>query len=965
METQWRSLDRLNLAAQRSLPLNQADTAWYIESGRLAIAASHSRSGEAVGWRHRLFSVGEGELVLPLEFRPEEPTLSLVGIAEVPVCAVAIPLDQVLDQLQDQGVAPSEALDSWTTGFSGLIGKLASADLRGGVSERMPSEGQLGVLPGARLDLPKDTTVLFSVTSGTAGLAGLPDFVLDAESGAVPIASGVIIEAMSEHCEFAVQSISELQYTGLTNLKHLVRASLKQYEQHLGSQDKARQRLADEMDRQSMEQALGEVGELLSNNRLAARQQRTELLTAMTIIGDYLGVTLREPARRGEEGNPDLGLQAIVDLSDLRMRDVLLNDGWWKSDCGPLLGFLEEERTPVALIRDPSGTYRIVNPKLQIDRVVNGDTEGMLCVDAKTFSAPIPENISRLSQIPLWAVREVLPDIGFVMGLSALITVIGMLVPQMTAVLVDTAIPDADRNMVIELAFALFAAAFGVSLLGVAQGILSIRFSVASNVKAQLAMFCHVVALRAPFFRKFSSGDLLDRIMAVSEVSEEFNSTTIRTLLTGLTTSLNLGLLFYYNAKLAMIALLLGFLVLGVTVIGTVSIHKHYRVLMKLAGEFSGFVFEIANAVGKIRIAGAQRRVFTLWMRRYTEQVSLMLKAQRTEDYIETLNYSVPLMGSVLIYSAGAHLFAQGSVSGDGLTLGVFLAFNTAMATFLIGLTSMSNTVMSLLDMLAKFKRIKPLIEAEKESTEGSVDPGMLEGGIKLSGIQFRYHQDGPMILSDINLEIEPGKFIALVGPSGCGKSTLLRLLLGFERPEVGQIMFDSYDLDSLSINSVRRQIGTVLQSAKINSGSILENISGNHQLALDDVLAAVRDAGLEEDIEQMPMGLHTIISEGGGNISGGQRQRLLIARALVKDPRILLLDEATSALDNRTQAIVTDSLNRRKVTRVAIAHRLSTIHDADKIIVMNQGRIDQVGTFEELAQMSGLFASMMARQQA
>ena len=965
METQWRSLNRLNLDAQRSLPLNQADTAWYIESGRLAIAASHSRSGEAAGWRHRLFSVGEGALVLPLEFRPEEPSLTLVGIAEVPVRAVAIPLDQVFDQLSDRGIAPSEALDSWTTGFSGLIGNLVSADPRGSVSERMPSEGQLGVLSGARLDLPKDTTVLFSVTSGTAGLVGLPDFVLDGESGAVPIASGVIIEAMSEHCEFAVHPISELQYSGLTNLKHLVRVFLKHYEQYLNSQDKAHQRLADEMDKQSLEQALGDVGELLSNNRLAARQQRTELLTAMTIIGDYLGVTLREPARRGEEGNPDLDLQAIVDLSDLRMRDVLLNNGWWKSDCGPLLGFLEEERTPVALIRDRSGTYRIVNPKLQIDRVVNDDTESALCVDAKTFVAPIPENISRLSQIPLWAVREVLPDIGFVMGLSALITVIGMLVPQMTAVLVDTAIPDADRNMVMELAFALFDAAFGVSLLGVAQGILSIRFSVASNVKAQLAMFCHVVALRVPFFRKFSSGDLLDRIMAVSEVSEEFNSTTIRTLLTGLTTSLNLGLLFYYNAKMAMIALLLGLLVLAVTVIGTVSIHKHYRVLMKLAGEFSGFVFEIANAVGKIRIAGAQRRVFTLWMRRYTEQVSLMLKAQRTEDYIETLNYSVPLMGSVLIYSAGAHLFAQGSVSGDGLTLGVFLAFNTAMATFLIGLTSMSNTVMSLLDMLAKFKRIKPLIEAEKESTEGSVDPGILEGGIKLSGIQFRYHQDGPMILSDINLEIEPGKFIALVGPSGCGKSTLLRLLLGFERPEVGQIMFDSYDLDSLSMNSVRRQIGAVLQSAKINSGSILENISGNHQLALDDVLAAVRDAGLEEDIEQMPMGLHTIISEGGGNISGGQRQRLLIARALVKDPRILLLDEATSALDNRTQAIVTDSLNRRKVTRVAIAHRLSTIHDADKIIVMNQGRIDQVGTFEELAQMPGLFASMIARQQA
>jgi len=964
MDSRWQSLERLSLAAQRALTLNQENTAWYIESGRLAIAVSHSRAEEAVGWRHRLFSVGEGALVLPLEPRPEDPTLTLVGIAEAPVHAIRIPLDQVTDQLRDHGISPSGALDPWVRGFSALIGSLSGVDRSTGMSERIPPEGQVSVALGTRLDLSKDTTVLLKAVSGTIGLAGLPDVLLDPESGVMPIASGVIIEAITEHCGFEVHPVSELEYTGLTSFKRLVRAYLEHYEQYLDHQDQTHQSLADEMDRRGLEQALGEVGQLLSDIRVPARQRRTELLTAMTLIGEQLGVKLREPARVGEEANLDLELQAIVDLSDLRMRNVLLNDGWWKSDCGPLLGFLGEERKPAALIRDSAGTYRIVDPESLADQVVNEQTADMLCVDAKTFSAPIPDNISRLSQIPLWAVREVLPDIGFVVGLSALITVIGMLVPQMTAVLVDTAIPDANRSLVVELALALFAAAFGVTLLSVAQGIVSIRFSVSSNVKAQLAIFCHVVSLRVPFFQKFSSGDLLDRIMAVSEVSEEFNSTTIRTLLTGLTTSLNLGLLFYYNAKLALIALLLGLMVLGVTVIGTISIHKHYRLLMKLAGEFSGFVFEIANAVGKIRIAGAQRRVFTLWMRRYTQQVSLMLKAQRTEDYIDTLNYSVPLMGSVLIYAAGAQLFAQGGLSGDGLTLGIFLAFNTAMATFLIGLTSMSNTVMELLDMFAKFKRIKPLIEAEKESSEGSVDPGALEGGIRLSGIQFRYQQDGPMILTDIDLEFEPGKFFALVGPSGCGKSTIFRLLLGFERPEVGQIMFDSHDLDSLSINSVRRQIGTVLQTAKINAGSILENISGNNQLAIEDIWAAVRDAGLEEDIEQMPMGLHTVISEGGGNISGGQRQRLLIARALVKDPRILLLDEATSALDNRTQAIVTDSLNRRKVTRIAIAHRLSTIHDADKIIVMKRGRVDQVGTFEQLAQTPGLFASMMARQQ-
>jgi ABC-type bacteriocin/lantibiotic exporter with double-glycine peptidase domain len=273
--------------------------------------------------------------------------------------------------------------------------------------------------------------------------------------------------------------------------------------------------------------------------------------------------------------------------------------------------------------------------------------------------------------------------------------------------------------------------------------------------------------------------------------------------------------------------------------------------------------------------------------------------------------------------------------------------------------------VVELLDMLAKFNRIKPIIEAEKESARGGTDPGVLQGGISLSEVEFRYQEDGAMILAGIDLDIQPGKFVALVGPSGCGKSTIFRLLLGFERPDIGQVLFDGQDLDGLDIGSVRSQIGSVLQSARINAGSILENISGSGSIDLDDVWMAVRDAGLEEDVEQMPMGLHTVISEGGGNISGGQKQRLLIARALVKKPRILLLDEATSALDNKTQAIVTASLNRRKVTRVAIAHRLSTIHGADQIIVMKQGRIDQVGKFQELTQQPGLFASMMAKQQA
>ena len=305
-----------------------------------------------MGWRHRLFSVGEGALVLPLEPRPEDPTLTLVGIAETPVRAIQIPLDQVTDQLRNHGISLSGALDPWVRGFSALIGSMSGVDRSTGVSERIPPEGQVSVALGTRLDLSKDTTVLLKAVSGKIGLAGLPDIRLDPESGVMPIASGVVIEAITEQCGFEVHPVSELEYTGLTSFKRLVRAYLEHYEQYLDHQDQTHQSLADEMDRRGLEQALGEVGQLLSDIRVPARQRRTELLTAMTLIGEHLGVKLREPARAGEEANLDIELQAIVDLSDLRMRNVLLNDGWWKSDCGPLLGFLGEERRPAALIRD-------------------------------------------------------------------------------------------------------------------------------------------------------------------------------------------------------------------------------------------------------------------------------------------------------------------------------------------------------------------------------------------------------------------------------------------------------------------------------------------------------------------------------------------------------------------------------------------------------------------------------------
>ena len=689
------------------------------------------------------------------------------------------------------------------------------------------------------------------------------------------------------------------------------------------------------------------------------------MLSAITMVTRNSGVEIQVPKSLSRQTESDVQIRDIARASGLRVRNVLLQDRWWHKDSGPMLGFLEDQRHPVALLRSHSGAYYIVDPRGGSKVRVDDKSVQGLSVDARMFAESLPTDVSRLWQIPRWAAGEVWADISFVILLALLITLLGMLVPQATAALVDVAIPEANLRMLLEIGLGLCAAVFGIAVLSVAQGIATVRFSIWVNAKAQSAIFCHVLLLTAPFFRRFTDGDLLDRLMAISEVSQEFNSTSIRSLLVGLTASLNLGLLFYYDPQLATVVLGLGLVVLLFTVLGFVSIHKYQKVLLDLQGSFKGFVFEVTMAVGKIRLAGAGDRILGLWLKRYARQVSLKLRVQQIEDSVDTLNYSVPLAGLILVYAVGGQSLIGSTAQASGLSLGIFLAFTTAMTTFLLGLTSLSTTALELLDMLAKFERIKPIIAAEKEISVDAIDPGPLEGRVTLQDVSFGYDPKGPAILEKLNIDIRPGEFLALVGPSGCGKSTIFRLLVGFERPDAGRVLFDGQDLNQLDLGAVRSQLGCVLQSAEVSAGPIMENIAGSSRVGIDEIWRAAEDAGLAEDIEQMPMGIHTMISEGGGNISGGQKQRLLIARALVKNPRILLLDEATSALDNNTQATVTASLKRRNVTRIAIAHRLSTIQDADRIIVLKSGKVSETGTFEALMEKSGLFASMMSKQQA
>jgi ATP-binding cassette subfamily C protein len=303
---------------------------------------------------------------------------------------------------------------------------------------------------------------------------------------------------------------------------------------------------------------------------------------------------------------------------------------------------------------------------------------------------------------------------------------------------------------------------------------------------------------------------------------------------------------------------------------------------------------------------------------------------------------------------------ARGSMSAAA-----FLTFNASVTMLLTSVTQLTGAFVSAVAALPLFEQIRPVLEATPEVRTASTRPGPLSGAIEARRLSFRYTDDGPLVLDDVSFQVRPGEFVAIVGPSGCGKSTLLRLLIGFDRPVSGSVLYDGQDLAALDQSAVRRQCGVVLQHAQPFTGSILDVIRGTEPCSAEEAMAAAEMAGLAEDIRRMPMGLHTIVS-GGGAVSGGQRQRLMIAQALVRRPRILFFDEATSALDNDTQRTVIDSTRKLNATRIVIAHRLSTVLDADRVVVMEEGKVVQQGPPADLlADTGGRLHELVRRQLA
>lgn len=724
------------------------------------------------------------------------------------------------------------------------------------------------------------------------------------------------------------------------------------------------------LDQEMMDEVLAELTSVVLSQKtrsitLPIGDSTQPLLIAAGAVGRALGIPICPPAPSEDLSRLSDPLAAIARASHIRIRQIALQGRWWEKDAGPILTYTLEDNYPVALLPGSTGAnciYDLFHPLEQTHTPVTPQIASTLALTAHTFYRPLPSQTSPLKLLQ-FALQRHLKELGTILILGIVASLLGMLIPQATAVLIDNAIPGANRGLLWQIALGLGAVAFGTTIFQLAQGFAIIRVQTFADSDTQAALWDRLLNLKTTFFRQYETGDLSSRVGSITQIHQTLSGTVLRTIFSSFFALLNLGLLFYYNGTLALIALVVAFIYAVLTLIsGWLTVSKLRR-LLEQQGQLFGLMVQIINGVAKLRVAGAEVRAFAFWGKRYGSQLQLMLSTQGIEDMLTTIGEVLPAFTNAIVFALAVSMLQQSQQEGGGFSIGIFLAFNAAFGSFIGGATSLSHSVVEVLEVVPLWQRSQPILQAEPETNSTKADPGRLSGSLKVDQLNFRYRADGVLILNNVNIEAKPGEFIALVGPSGCGKSTLFRLLLGFELPESGSIYYDGQDLSGLDVQAVRRQMGVVLQNGRLMSASIFENIAGGGLITQDEAWEAAQRAGFDHDIAAMPMGIHTVVSEGGTNLSGGQRQRLLIARALVLKPKILLFDEATSALDNRTQAIVSQSLEQLKVTRIAIAHRMSTIRKADRIYVLQNGCIVQQGSFEQLAYQEGLFAQLMLRQ--
>ena len=709
----------------------------------------------------------------------------------------------------------------------------------------------------------------------------------------------------------------------------------------------------DQQTRRTLDRLLSED----SQGRYVGVEAESDAARVLRMVGTRCGVRIPDRLPQLPPNADDRStVEQLAATLGVPHRRVRLAGRWWTRQSGPLIGYRRRGGRAVALLRGPRG-YVVRDPAGGPDVAVDASVMKELEVFGLMLYAPVPAAVGGARGLLRFGLAGTGRDARRFLLTAVLIAVAELIVPVLTGAVLGRWVPAAQTSLVVSGAVVVMAGAVVVAALTVLQNLAVLRLEGRLDVVLQSAVWAKVLSLPLRFYGGFSAAELGTRTLGITATREALSSAMTVAVIGAVSGLANLGLLFCYSPRLGLVCCA----IIAVGALAGLLLARagvaHQRRLYQSERKLASVGYQLLSGVATLRQAAAESRAYARWAQVLAASVSNAVAVRRNQSAIQVVTAAV-----CALCTLSAFALAGGPLAGS-IGLAGFLSFYTALSLVLAALQQFAATAVSAYPVFPMIEGLQPILAAEPEEQRQRAQPGELEGRIDLRDISFRY-ADGPLVLDGITFRIDRGEFVALVGATGSGKSTVLRLLLGFEEPASGSILFDGQDMRQLDLRGLRRQCGVVLQNGTLLADDIAANILAGRPYTEDDAWRAAELAGIADDIKAMPMGMRTVLAEGGGTLSGGQRQRLMIARALLTSPRILFFDEATSALDNATQRIVAESTRRLKATRLVIAHRLSTVVDADRIIVLDHGRVVQSGTYEQLAaEPGGPFAVLVQRQ--
>ena len=686
----------------------------------------------------------------------------------------------------------------------------------------------------------------------------------------------------------------------------------------------------------------------------ALNDERQQMKNAFDEILRFYHINTKEIPDNITDRNEQL--EYLLRPHGIMRRTVTLSKGWYKDAIGAMLGIRKSDGMVVALI--PTGfsgyCYRDMETGKHVK--INGKNQELFEEEAIAFYKPLPLKALRISDLMRYILGTLSPADFVMTGASALaVTLIGMLSPKLNNLLFSRVIEDGSTQILLAITVFMICVTLSSLLINGVKSLIIARINTKMSISVQAAIMSRLMSLPAGFFKNYSSGELSARAQCSNSLCEMLVSVALTTGLTSVFSLVYISQIFVYAPALVIPSLIITFTTVAFTVVSAFVQMKVSKKKMELSSKESGMSYALISGVQKIKLSGAEMRAFARWGNLYAEEARLAYNPPMFLKINSVISSAISLAGTLMMYWIAV---------SSGVSVADYYAFNTAYGMVSGAFISLAGMALTVAQIKPIMDMVEPILKAVPEISEGKQMITRLSGSIELDNVSFRYNENMPLVIDDLSLKIRPGQYVAIVGATGCGKSTLLRLMLGFESPQKGAVYVDGKDIAAVDLKSLRRNIGVVMQNGKLFTGDIFSNIIISAPwLTMDEAWHAAELSGIAEDIRRMPMGMHTMISEGSGGISGGQRQRLMIARAIAPKPSVLMFDEATSALDNLTQKTVSESLDSLKCTRIVIAHRLSTIKQCDRILVLDKGKIIEDGTYDELIQGGGFFAELVARQ--